>query len=176
MCSPASDLLAAVQRRPRKPPAKTLAAIRPAKNRTVATADTHGVTRSQTKDSQMPLSLSFRFADDELNDKLIDLVKKNRIKHSVDDGGIVHFSPDDEDVMENTLICSIRDDVFTSWQVLSCPRDWTDCYREYMAQHDVPFHEELIDDGVCFLIPRRYRPNSWKLTAKKTRQKVRLSH
>ena len=111
-------------------------------------------------------SLSFKFADDELNQKLIALVKGVRWEQVViDDDGVVHYSAVDEELMENDLIRSIRDQVFPSWQIISCPKNWTELYKQYMVQHGVPFAEEWIDNQLCFLIPRRYRPHSWKIDA-----------
>ena len=58
---------------------------------------------------------------------------------------------------------SIRDKVFPSWQVLTCPKDWIERYRDYMNRHGIPFKEELSDGELWFLIPRKYRPHAWKL-------------
>jgi hypothetical protein len=65
--------------------------------------------------------------------------------------------------VENDVICSIRDEVFPSWQVLTCPHDWKARYRTYMKRHGVPFVEELSNGEVWFLIPRKYRPHAWRL-------------
>jgi len=123
----------------------------------------------------MELSLSFRFVDDDINDKLIGLVKKARVKHAVDGRGIIHYSPADEEKVENDLIASLRNRLFASWQVLSCPQDWTELYKRYMSRHDIPFHEELIGHEVCFLIPRKYRPSLWKLTAQKKHREIGIA-
>ena len=32
-----------------------------------------------------------------------------------------------------------------------------------MSRHDVPLKEEISDGELWFLIPRKYRPHSWKL-------------
>jgi hypothetical protein len=111
----------------------------------------------------MGSSRSFRFGDDDLNRRLIVLLKQKEIEHSVDANGAIHYSPEDEEFVENELICSIRNRVFSSWQVLSCPKDWFDRYRQYMIQHDIRFKEELIDGQMCFLLPQQYRPHRWKL-------------
>jgi len=124
----------------------------------------------------MRLSLSFRFADDELNDRLIRLIKTTPIKHFVDDKRVLHYSPADVDAVENDMICSIRDQAFPSWQVLTCPPECAAQYRDYMSRHDIPFHQELIDAEMWFLIPRKYRPNLWKLASKTKRAKVHMAH
>ena len=111
----------------------------------------------------MAPTYSFRFVDDDLNLRLITLLKRSGIRHVVGKNGVVRYSPQSEDVVENELICSIRDALFPSWQVLSCPGQWAERYKSYMTRHRVPFVEELIDNQLCFLIPRRYRPHSWKL-------------
>jgi hypothetical protein len=108
-------------------------------------------------------TLSFRFADEDLNRRLIALLKKKEIRHFVDEHEVIHYSREDEDSVENNLIRSIRNRVFSSWRVLTCPTDWTDRYRQYMSRHDIPFKEELIDGQSWFLLPRKYRPQRWKL-------------
>jgi hypothetical protein len=111
----------------------------------------------------MSSTLSFRFAEDDLNRRLIARLRKNRIRHSVEENGVIHYSREDEEAVENDLICSIRNRVFPSWQVLSCPKEWTQQYRQYMTHHDIPFTEELVDGQLWFLLPRKYRPHRWKL-------------
>jgi hypothetical protein len=106
---------------------------------------------------------SFRFLDKELNLKLIGLVKKANIDHAIDKEGVIHYSADDEEVVGNDLICSIRDKTLPSWQVLTCPSDWIERYRDYMSRHNIPFREELSNGELWFLIPRKCRPHSWKL-------------
>lgn len=106
---------------------------------------------------------SFRFVDDDLNLRLIALIKRSGVAHAVGKNGVVRYPARSEDVVENELICSVRDAVFPSWQVLSCPSQWVDRYKSYMTRRHVPFVEELGDNQLWFLIPRRYRPHSWKL-------------
>jgi hypothetical protein len=108
-------------------------------------------------------TISFRFAEDELNRRLIALLKKNNVRHSVDEKGVIHYSPEDEESVGNYLIGSVRKDVFPSWQVLSCPAEWAERYKRYMKRREIPFKEELTDGQLCFLLPRRYRPHAWKL-------------
>ena len=119
----------------------------------------------------MHLSLSFRFVEDALNKKLIGLVKKAGISHSVDDSGTIHYLPNDEETMENDLIGAVRSLIFDPWQVLTCPQNWLEIYRQHMVQHNIPFSEELIDDQMWFIIPAKYRPQSWKLSNSKRRKK-----
>src|SRR5437899_1903213 len=106
---------------------------------------------------------SFRFRDDCLHRQFLALLKKRRIKHSVGRDGRVHYSEDDEDVVENEVVCPIRDSVFATWQVLTCPRDWIPRYTDYMRTHGIPFQEELSNGELWFLLPRSYRPHRWKL-------------
>src|SRR5207237_6881091 len=115
---------------------------------------------------------SFRFVDDELNNKLIRRLQKAEARHRVDRSGIVHYSPIDEELVGNDLICSVRDEVFPSWQIVSCPPEWTDSYRHYMTQHEIPFIEEMSGDELRFLIPSRFRPHSWKLEEPVSRQRA----
>ena|SRR5437868_10534623 len=111
----------------------------------------------------MGFTRSFKFLDDDLNRRLIGLLKSAGVKHAVDKAGVVSYSPTDEEVVENDLICSIRDQVFSSWQILTCPNGWIARYKRYMNEHGIPFSEELSNKEVWFLIPRKHRPHSWKL-------------
>ena len=117
----------------------------------------------------MALTNSFKFLKDARNNRFIAALKKAGIRHTVDNRGIVRYSPDDEDVVEDNIISSIRGSVFSSWQILCCPKSWVQAYRDYMTARGIPFAEELIDNETCFLIHRRYRPHSWKLKAPKRR-------
>jgi len=108
-------------------------------------------------------SNAFKFLDDDLNQRLLALLRKDKIKHEVGNDGIIRYSPDEEDVIENNFIFSIRDQVFPSWQVLTCPRDWAERYKEYMSRHRIPFHEEFSNGELWFLLPRKYRPGRWKM-------------
>lgn len=109
------------------------------------------------------MDLSFKFIDDQLNDALLALLKKAKAKYRVTSENVICYGPEDEDLIENELISQIRDTVFPSWQLVSCPPDSVGAYRHYMLQHEVPFKEELIDNEISFLIPRSYRPHSWRL-------------
>jgi hypothetical protein len=111
----------------------------------------------------MDSTLSFRFAEDDLNRRLISLLKKTGLRHFVDENGVIHYSREDEERVENDLICSIRKSVFTSWQVLTCPKEWTERYKTYMTQRDIPFKEELSNGQKWFLLPQKYRPHRWQL-------------
>lgn len=107
---------------------------------------------------------SFQFTDEILNNRLTALLKKEaRDRHTVDEDGVVHYSHDEEDFIGNDLICSVRGSVFPSWQIISFPKDWTESYQRYMTAHNVPFRGEVRDGQLRFLIPRNYRPHSWKL-------------
>lgn len=111
----------------------------------------------------MALTFSFRFLDDELNHKLVALLKKSHVKHKIDKDGVIYYSPEDEDAVGNDLIPSIRDRAFSPWQIISCPKNWADRYKLHMTRHGVPFVEELIDNQLCFLISRHHRPHSWQM-------------
>jgi len=111
----------------------------------------------------MDHSYSFKFMDDNLNQRVLSLFKKAKVKHVVDHDGVIHYSPADEETVGNELLCAIRKKVFPVWQLLSCPTDWTERYKRYMIQHGVPFREELFNDQLGFLLPRKHRPHSWDL-------------
>lgn len=108
-------------------------------------------------------TLSFRFVDDDLNDRLVSLVKKAGVRHQISPDGAIRYSYDDEDRVENELIRSIRDHVFSSWQIVACPPAWIDRYMQYMTQHKILFFEECADGERWFLIPAKHRPHLWKL-------------
>jgi hypothetical protein len=106
---------------------------------------------------------SFKFLDAGLHRQLLALLRKAKIKHHVGKDGTVHYSPGDEEVVENDCISSIRDKIFPSWQVLTCPRDWVECYKKYMNHCGILFREELSNGDLWFLLPRKHRPYRWKL-------------
>jgi hypothetical protein len=123
----------------------------------------------------MPAMQSFRFVDDDLQRQFRALLKTSGIDHTVEKDGAVVYKRDDEEIVENELISSIRNRIFGAWQILSCPKDWTNRYRAYMKENDIPYAEEITDQEICFLIPRRYRPHSWKLGGVRSRVKHALA-
>ena len=120
----------------------------------------------------MACRTSFKFVDDELNRKLIRLLTKARAKFRLDRDGVVHYSPNDEDLIGNGVICAVRDQFFRTWQIVTCPPEWIGSYKDYMEEHDVPFTEELSDGERWFLVPGNYRPHSWKLKEPASRQRA----
>jgi hypothetical protein len=112
------------------------------------------------------MTITFKFSEADLNRRLVSLLKKRQISHSVDENGAIHYSPKDEERVENDLISSIRKRIFPAWQVLSCPTEWTEQYRQYMLQHNIPFKEEWNNGQLCFLLPRKNYPHRWKLNKK----------
>ncbi len=120
----------------------------------------------------MGLTLSFRFVDEDLNRRLIARLKGSEIRHTVDEEGTIHYSPDDEEVVENEFVGALRSRVFRPWQVLTCPKEWIDRYRNYMIRNDIPFREELAGGQVWFLIPRKYRPHLWKPDGQDSRRRA----
>ena len=106
---------------------------------------------------------TFKFLDDELNQQLIILLRKAKISHAVGKNGVIYYFPDDEEVIEDDFICLIRDRAFPSWQVLTCPPEWSASYKKYTTCHAIPFQEELSNGELWFLLPRNYRPHRWKL-------------
>lgn len=117
-------------------------------------------------------SYSFRFAEGKYNAALLALLKKHRVNHAVEKDGTIRYSQADEELVENELLRQVRDRIFSHWQVITCPADWTNRYKNYMVKHDVPFVEELIDNELCFLIPRKFRPHLWSLGKRRLPQKA----
>jgi hypothetical protein len=112
----------------------------------------------------MPLSRNFRFLNDRLNSLFIQLLLGSGLRVSVDDNGVVYFDHANEEAVED-ILAKIRDSRFDSWQVLSCPSDWVNKYRQEMKRRKVPFIEELNDGQVEFLLPQNYEPHDWKIPA-----------
>ncbi len=109
------------------------------------------------------MDYSFKFVDDTLNRQLVALLRRSGARFRVDSKGTIRYSKNDVEFIENDVISRVRTSVFPTWQIISCPSNWAPRYKEYMLQRNVPFVEELIDNQLCFLIPRIYRPHSWKL-------------
>lgn len=106
---------------------------------------------------------SFRFVDERLNRQFVARMKQSRLQFVVDDDGTVYYSSEDEARVEKDVLSPIRTEVFSSWQILSCPENWAESYVSYMRKHRVPFRQELINHELCFLIPGELRPHSWRL-------------
>jgi hypothetical protein len=107
---------------------------------------------------------SFRFMDDSLNRELIGLLQsKAHGRFEVDPDGTIRYPREEEDLIGNDLICAVRNAAFPTWQIVSCAAEWIDSYKSYMAEKKIPFREEIRDQSLRFLIPRNYRPHSWKL-------------
>ncbi len=106
---------------------------------------------------------TFRFANPELNAELASRLRTAQLRHSVTPDGTTSYAAADEERVENGILQEMRNQVFARWQLVFCPPDWADRYRQYMAIHRVPSEEQWADGQPCFLIPRQYRPHTWKL-------------
>jgi hypothetical protein len=104
---------------------------------------------------------SFRFLDNNLNKKLIALIEGSDVEHTVDPQGTIHYSNDL--IVDNDLIPQVRNTIFPTWQVLSCPQSSEQQYRQYMTQHGIKFMGEIIDGKLHFLLSRNHDPHSWNL-------------
>ena len=144
-------------------------------NRTTASAGTLGVIKRTEKGSLMIKIRSFKFLDHRLNQQLVGLLKKSKIDHSIDENGVIHYSADVQEVVENVLICSVRNKVFRPWQILTFPNDWTRRYLEYIRRRGIPFREELSNGELWLLLPRKYRPHSWKLDSVSKKERLARS-
>lgn len=105
----------------------------------------------------------FRFLDDRLNKMLIARLSESGIRHSVQKDGTIKYSAEHDSVVENEFISSVRNEAFPSWQVLTCPPEWICSYKRYMLDGSIPYFEELSNGELWFLIPRKFRPQTWKL-------------
>jgi len=147
----------------RRQNAKPLAVIPPAAGRSRAIADIRQSTRYPTEGREQMAFRSFRFLDSSRSRELRTRLRRANIPFTVDHDGSVRFSADDEERVENEIIGPMRDEKFSSWQLLFCPPSWAARYKAYMSRHNVPFEEQWVDDGPCFLIPKQYRPHTWHL-------------
>jgi hypothetical protein len=116
------------------------------------------------------MKYTFKFVDQKLQRQLLRELKKAKAVYWVDADDAIQYSDDQVDLIENRVLSAVRGRAFQRWQILSCPAGWSHRYKEYMVQHQIPFVEELIDNRLCFLLPRAYRPHSWKFA--EARRKV----
>jgi hypothetical protein len=110
----------------------------------------------------MNFDRSFRFVKDALNQKLVSLLRRSDLDHSVAADGRVHYHSGDEERFEDVL-GRVRGDVFPEWQVLSFPQEWANLYRTAMADRAVSYEEELNNGSVEFLLSAHHRPHAWKI-------------
>lgn len=110
---------------------------------------------------------SFRFVDARLQGDLLALVRASAAPHAVEADGTLRYAAADEELVENELICSVRNQVFPDWKVFTLegdetPRPRTTArYRAHMAEHGIPFVEELADEFAWFLIPDEHDSFAW---------------
>ena len=112
---------------------------------------------------------SFKFADERLQQELLDLVRASAVPHTVDPDGTLGYAFAGDVFVGNELICSIRDKVFPEWHVFTLEGDelhrprTTARYRAYMRERGVPFVEEVDDGFTWFLIPEGYDSFEWDI-------------
>ena len=58
------------------------------------------------------MNYSFRFIDDKLNKELMTRLAKEGVKHRIDREGVIYYSSDDEDLVGNEILPSMRDRLF----------------------------------------------------------------
>lgn len=51
-------------------------------------------------------------------------------------------------------------------QILSCPVEDADLYRQYLIKRKIEFTEKIENDEVCFTFSKKYRPFAWKINFK----------
>jgi len=106
---------------------------------------------------------SFQFLDELMQGELIAELRKRNIAYRATRSGEVLFSAENFEVVENEILCAIRDRKFPAWQIFTCPAEDAEKYRMVMQRDGVPYHEEMSDGALWFLLPRKYRPHSWKI-------------
>ena len=117
----------------------------------------------------MTLNRSFLFVDKGLQEHLLALVRASGVPHAIEADGTLLYASADEHVIENELICSIRDQVFPEWGVFTLegdemPRPQTTArYRAHMKQYGIPFVEEVVDGFVWFLVSQDQDCFEWRV-------------
>ncbi len=119
---------------------------------------------------------SFRFVDAAIQRELLGRFRKTETRHTIDSTGAICFSPENEEFVESELIGPVRSEIFPTWQLVTCPVDWTIDYKTYMDRHEIPYREELSDGELWFLIPRKHRPGSWKIEKTLAESALAASH
>lgn len=112
----------------------------------------------------MPLPRNFRFLNDRLNSILISTLIVSDIQVNWDENSVIYFDEKDEEAIEG-ILAKIRTAQFPTWQVLSCPVDWVNQYRQEMKRRQVPYLEELNDGQIEFLLPGNCEPHDWKFAS-----------
>jgi len=107
-------------------------------------------------------TVTFAFLEAGWNVRLARRMSKHNIRHFMDNGGLLHFSSSDEDIVEREIIDPLRSEIFGSWKILCCPQDWVHRYQSYMDQNGIPYIIELSDGEIAFLIPGKHNPHRWK--------------
>ena len=110
----------------------------------------------------MRMNRTFRFMPPKLNAALQAALNGADIDHAVDRWGYVYYHDRDTEAFED-ILATVRSSVFESWQVLSCPADAVNAYRQVMRQRKVRFVVEVDNNRVEFLIPGDVDPHSWPL-------------
>jgi hypothetical protein len=112
---------------------------------------------------------NFRFLESRLQGELIGLVSGSGVAHAIDCDETLRYAAADAELVENELICSIRNQVFPKWHIFTLEGDEmrrpdvTARYRTYMAKHNIPFFEELHNGFHWFLAPEEYDSFDWKI-------------
>ncbi len=105
---------------------------------------------------------TFRFKKPELNEILRRAIQENGMHFTVTETGDVAYLLQDEYRFENYILNPIRSNVFSRWQILSCPRDYFERYLVYMRKRYINFEIEYQDGEPEFLIPGNYNPHRWE--------------
>ena len=65
-------------------------------------------------------------------------------------------------MLEDVILRQIRGSVFDKWQLLSCPPESVDSYKEYMGKHGIEYEIEIHDGMESFLLSQEHDPDSWE--------------
>ena len=109
----------------------------------------------------MQVDRTFRFLDEQLQNRLQAALDEAAVPYCSDDAGAIAYSSADEEVVDD-VISDIRHSVFSEWALLSCPADWIQRYRDYMATRQIPFVEEMNDGEVWFLVSSHVDTDQWE--------------
>lgn len=107
--------------------------------------------------------LTFRFERIDLQQLFVALLNKNNVQHLVKHDGSIAYSPNDIEIVENIVLPKIRRQLLSDWQLLFCPAESLGSYKHYMDKHSIPYIVEVLNQSICFSLPKRYRPLMWKI-------------
>ena len=105
--------------------------------------------------------ITFRFVDPKLNDAFIRLIHEN-LQVPVEKSQLV--CPEELEEKFMGYLAEFRRSLFEDWQVLNIPmKDYYYLFKRYMIERNIPYVEEYEDHEIQFLLPKSYKPRTWRI-------------